>query len=425
MQTPFLDAANAAGSHKVAANRGKPETRDDEPSFSDQLAIAPERDNKETQARQTNPNAEAGTDMAPTSSSGTVPLSDAATLDPEATAELINAAETIATTNAAAPEDGATLAATAEGETLKTTAATAAATLDTAQSVDPKIAGMREAQAPPKADTPRAPQDSRVAPAQTGIVLDAKAAAQHTEGAAPAEAAALETKPVALGQAIDGEAASEAAPTKVDADHPPLTDTVDELKPHAEGANASTAQGASDAKLSADRTTATPAAPFAAAPSLQTAPSMQTVAVQAAAQTSPPTIVASPADIPDIVSRTLQSQEAGERIVVQLDPPELGRVTIDFKLDPDGVQAVTVTAETPEAIKRLRLMNFELLQALEQNGLNGRSFSLEYQQSDQGETGQSFEASRETSFESEQLDILASQPRPAYMPPGSSLNLRL
>lgn len=152
---------------------------------------------------------------------------------------------------------------------------------------------------------------------------------------------------------------------------------------------------------------------------------MQTVAVQAAAQTSNPTIVASPADIPDIVSRTLQSQEAGERIVVQLDPPELGRVTIDFKLDPDGVQAVTVTAETPEAIKRLRLMNFELLQALEQNGLNGRSFSLEYQQSDQGETGQSFEASRETSFESEQLDILASQPRPAYMPPGSSLNLRL
>lgn len=98
-----------------------------------------------------------------------------------------------------------------------------------------------------------------------------------------------------------------------------------------------------------------------------------------------PVIVASPADVPGVVAQTLAQNESTERISIQLDPPELGRVSIEFQIDESGVHTVTVTGETSEALRKLRLMNFELLQALEQQGLGGRSFSLEYQHSEPAE----------------------------------------
>ena len=137
-----------------------------------------------------------------------------------------------------------------------------------------------------------------------------------------------------------------------------------------------------------------------ATPTTAQAPTVQ-IAQTPAAIPTPPQVVAVPEDIPRLITQAMTSEDAADRIVIQLDPPELGRVSLDFKLDANGVQTVTVTAETPEAIKKLRMMNFELIQAMEQNGLNSGGFGLDYQQSQsfaQYEPGQTFtESDSETS----------------------------
>lgn len=93
-------------------------------------------------------------------------------------------------------------------------------------------------------------------------------------------------------------------------------------------------------------------------------------------------LVASTAEIPAIVARA-SSDAQNDRITVQLDPPELGRVSIDFKFDAQGLQLVTVTAETPEAMRQLRAMHFELVQALERQGFSGHDMTFQQQTSQQ------------------------------------------
>ena len=96
-------------------------------------------------------------------------------------------------------------------------------------------------------------------------------------------------------------------------------------------------------------------------------------------QTNP--ILAKPADIPNLVADSIPSADPGnDRVVVQLDPPELGRVTIDFKFDGQILQGVTITGETPEALRQLRHMHFELIQALEQNGLSNSDLDFRQEQ---------------------------------------------
>ncbi|MBY9065749.1 flagellar hook-length control protein FliK [Hyphomonas sp. WL0036] len=89
-------------------------------------------------------------------------------------------------------------------------------------------------------------------------------------------------------------------------------------------------------------------------------------------------MVATASELPGIVARS-STEAQDDRVVVQLDPPELGRVSIDFKFDAQGLQHVTITAETPEAMRQLRQMHFELTQALERNGLSGQSMSFQHQ----------------------------------------------
>lgn len=99
--------------------------------------------------------------------------------------------------------------------------------------------------------------------------------------------------------------------------------------------------------------------------------------------TSPQTPVVM-AEIPEIIADSLSRIKAKEDgIVVQLDPPELGRVSIDFKFDDNGVASVTITGDTPEALRQLRNMHSQLLQAIEDQGL--RSGDLNYNQRQQGE----------------------------------------
>lgn len=90
-------------------------------------------------------------------------------------------------------------------------------------------------------------------------------------------------------------------------------------------------------------------------------------------------LVAAPAQIVDIVSKTA-ADGTPDRVVVQLDPPELGRVSIDFKFDANGLQHVIITSETPEAMRQLRAMHTELMQALERQGLDGQNLSFQHQQ---------------------------------------------
>ncbi len=68
--------------------------------------------------------------------------------------------------------------------------------------------------------------------------------------------------------------------------------------------------------------------------------------------------------------------------MVQLDPPELGRVMIDFKFDAQGLQQIIVTSENPEALKRLREMHSELTAALRDQGLSDQNLSFQEQTQD-------------------------------------------
>lgn len=86
---------------------------------------------------------------------------------------------------------------------------------------------------------------------------------------------------------------------------------------------------------------------------------------------------ARPEQLPDVIA-SIKPEAAGTKdsIVVQLDPPELGRVSIDFKFDAGGMQQITITADTPEATRQLRSLHFELVQALERQGFSGQSMTF-------------------------------------------------
>ena len=96
-------------------------------------------------------------------------------------------------------------------------------------------------------------------------------------------------------------------------------------------------------------------------------------------------ITASPAHVVDIVSSSIDDGQS-DHVVVQLDPPELGRVSIDFKFDAHGLQHVTITGETPEALRQLRMMHTDLVQALERQGLNSQNMTFQQHQQQSQQT---------------------------------------
>ena len=53
-------------------------------------------------------------------------------------------------------------------------------------------------------------------------------------------------------------------------------------------------------------------------------------------------LAATPAEVVSIITDNVSgTEDPQDRIVVRLDPPELGRVSIDFKIDAHGVQHIT------------------------------------------------------------------------------------
>jgi hypothetical protein len=159
-----------------------------------------------------------------------------------------------------------------------------------------------------------------------------------------------------------------------------------------------------------------------------------TQAVPTANSTAVPThgiVTASPVETVQIISDAVEApDDRRDRVVVQLDPPELGRVSIDFKFDARGIQHVTITGDNPEALRQMRLMHFELTQALERSGLSGQNMTFQEQQSGQrqahqnsaGHTLNANSVADEASVVPVQLASRA--PRPGISPSGG-INIKL
>ncbi|MEL6728465.1 MAG: flagellar hook-length control protein FliK [Pseudomonadota bacterium] len=100
--------------------------------------------------------------------------------------------------------------------------------------------------------------------------------------------------------------------------------------------------------------------------------------------------IASPNELTGIILNAVQNGlNSQEQLVVQLDPPELGRVMIDFKFDAQGLQQIVVTSENPEALKRLREMHLELTEALRDQGLSDKNMSFRDQSEERRESARS------------------------------------
>lgn len=127
--------------------------------------------------------------------------------------------------------------------------------------------------------------------------------------------------------------------------------------------------------------------------------------------TAPSIPLAMPNEITGIILNALNNGvDAQEQLVVQLDPPELGRVMIDFKFDAQGLQQIVVTSENPEALKRLRELHFELTQALREHGLSEQNLSFQ-QQAD----GQSQDAWSHSDSDGRDMQFTAAQERRASL----------
>ncbi|MCA8901814.1 MAG: flagellar hook-length control protein FliK [Hyphomonas sp.] len=167
---------------------------------------------------------------------------------------------------------------------------------------------------------------------------------------------------------------------------------------------------------------AIPAAPAAPSPAAQPIPAGMT---QAHALVS-----ATPAEVVSLISDNLASpDDRQDRITVQLDPPELGRVSIDFRFNAHGLQHVTITGDNPEALRQLRLMHFDLVQTLERNGLSGESMSFQQNTGHTGQDGQPPAPSR--AWAGTRFDAQSNEPEPSTTPSrqaartGSGLDMRL
>lgn len=282
------------------------------------------------------------------------------------------------------------------------------------------IAG-NQAEAPVPVSATAAPQAiapaslSAEAAAGAAIPAQASVAATASTNAPPTtQVRAAETKadPDALANTVQAadtarELASDAGAQTI----APLTDA-------SGAANADTGTGGTatsvasilgQASLAAPQVTALPPAPTL----LSTAPAQAV-------------ITASPAQIVDIVSDAADDGQS-DRIVVQLDPPELGRVSIDFKFDANGLQHVVITSETPEAMRQLRQMHFELVQSLERHGIGSEnmSFQHQHQSAPQTQTPNPFARTAQITEDNAAVLTATTQVPGARTLPGGRLDIRL
>ncbi|MEH6742009.1 flagellar hook-length control protein FliK [Hyphomonas sp.] len=131
--------------------------------------------------------------------------------------------------------------------------------------------------------------------------------------------------------------------------------------------------------------------------------------VVAPAQT-PAHYVAVPADIASIISQELSSDRQTNHVRVQLDPPELGRVSLEFKFDSHGLQHVVITADSADAIRRIRAFHPDLVSVLDEHGLSSQDMTFREQASGQN-PAQDWTGADITPVEDE-ADMMAETPAP-------------
>lgn len=144
--------------------------------------------------------------------------------------------------------------------------------------------------------------------------------------------------------------------------------------------------------LTADQPTkpATSTQPTMAAAANTTAAGPQTAAAAKSAARAAPVF-----QIPvvqQVGTRLVETAEnGGGRVVMDLRPEHLGRVTIDVDVRDDGRVSATVLVDNPEALEQLRRDGSQLEQALRDSGLNpdqnSLNFGLREQNQDQGGFG--------------------------------------
>lgn len=228
------------------------------------------------------------------------------------------------------------------------------------------------AQSPARTET-AAPSPSQISAAVEAVGITAPAAP------IPGKAVSTDTPETAdlqTGSAAAHDAGTPPAPAAARAGDAPAPDEAMPERSIASFAVVTEKSAAPDVPASVQTQTA-PLTVAVAAPGPSSA-ALQTPAPLAMAPAHA-VLVASPADVVDIVTRTASDGQS-DRVVVQLDPPELGRVSIDFKFDAQGLQHVTITSETPEAMRQLRAMHSELVLALERQGLDGQNMTFQHQQ---------------------------------------------
>ena len=210
------------------------------------------------------------------------------------------------------------------------------------------------------------------AAAMTATPVATKAADQSSRVPSIAQTGAAQARPLAKPVAEGTAPLSADAQAAIDAASPDLINAATTEPADPALVTALTSDTGSSSS-SAGNSLGLAAAPSAAAPAITASPAPVPMAPAQAM------VIASPAAVVDIVSQAAEDGQS-DRIVVQLDPPELGRVSIDFKFDAHGLQHVTITSETPEAMRQLRMMHADLVQALERQGIAGQNMSFEHQQ---------------------------------------------
>lgn len=132
--------------------------------------------------------------------------------------------------------------------------------------------------------------------------------------------------------------------------------------------------------------------------------------------------------MPDLVVKHLEAQ-GGEssRLVVQLDPPELGRVAIEFQFDGTELRKLVVIGETADAMRQLRQIHYALSEALSEHGVDGGQ--MDFRQESQGREKRDGEPARNLPRDRSETPgpVLAAINRAArpLMSEGQNLNIKL
>ena len=282
--------------------------------------------------------------------------------------------------------------------------------------------------------------NASVAATATTIQSDARAIVSDSSAAPLTTVAAAAATPAdtpVLNQTVTGKPAP-VTTDKPDTEFHPATSDSDTIADEPAVANAASGQDTGKATGAPGASPLPDTAMIGAAQTASSAPAAQQAQTSnPAANLMAPThgiVTASPAETVRIVSDSIGNpDDRQDRITVQLDPPELGRVSIDFKFDSNGLQHVTITGDNPEAMRQLRLMHFELTQALERNGLSSENMSFQQnaqsgqqqQNAQSGAVPRSFNTAALANSSTSLSSASASSPDRPARTAGSGLDIKL